>query len=257
MELYRKIINFGDLHIDEQKKLIYDYDKNINYSQEFYDDFKACRVNAFEKINSSIIRSDEFKKLYNSDLSNKYGINIFELNGEDFYLYAHVSKIKENDLEFPFKEDNTLPTISMSLIGKDNISLYRPMSDFIILGFNNLNIENIIHIFNSDSYTSYLKGTSKFQRIYSPDKLLKESHGYNEILYKKNKFFKLEPFCIICYNEIRDIDVYFSKKQKLPIIKINTLKYTKTGFPEDMYESIYLDAQKARDIEYYNSYFKY
>ena len=48
-----------------------------------------------------IIKNDELSKLKSKDLSNKYGINIYELNGENFNLFVHVASIKDTN-KFPF-----------------------------------------------------------------------------------------------------------------------------------------------------------
>ena len=253
LNFYKNILNFYNLNLDEQKQLFYMYDKNVSYIDNFYADFLKCKMHSYNNINNSIITKDNLDQLFNKDLSDLYKTKIYELNGEDFFLYVHVSRINDK-LEFPYNRNNDRKTLSLSLIGSDNITTYKPRRDYVILGFDYLDPNKIMHLANSDSYSSSLNSTNKFQRIYEPSDLLRRTFGYNEILYKKRDKDELWPTCIICFDEIGDTDLYYSKKEGLPIIKINSLKYKKGGAIEDRIESIYIDEIKAKEIESYNIY---
>lgn len=249
LELYKKVLNFYNLNIEEQKELYYSYNSNINYSLDFYDDFQNCKKHSYNKINENIINKEQLSKYYNSKLSKEKGVNIYELNGEDFYLYAHVCKL-ENKYIFPF-EENSDKTISLSLIGKNNTGTYKTIFESITFGFENIDTNNIIHLFNSDSYTHSYGGSKKIQKIYTPKDFLLETYGYNEILYSQKNNCSIYPSYIICFNEIRDIDLYFSKLKNLPVIMINTLNYRKNHSMEDMLESNYKSAEEASNISSY------
>jgi len=250
LKFYKDILNFHNLDIKEQKQLFNSYDSNINYIENFYDDFSNCKKNSYKRINDNIINSEELNKLYNKNLSNEYGLNIYELDKEPFYLYAHVSKLDSDVTKFPFKKSSNR-TISLSLIGDKNIGTYNPPFEHITLGFKNLKPENVIHLFNSDSYTAEYKSSNKIQKIYTPDNLLLDTYGYNEILYSQTEEDNLYPSYIICFDEIRDIDLYFAKKENLPIIKINTLHYRKSGIIEDSMENKYRNADETKNISSY------
>lgn len=245
--LYKKILNFHNLSLKEQKDLFYNYDSNINYKENYYDDFSMCKKHSYLKINDSIIKKEQLNKLKNKELSSKYNVNIYELNGENFYLYVHASKVKNND--FPFKKGSN-DVISLSLIGHENIGTYKTIFENILLGFENLNENNIIHLFNSDSYTSN-KGSKKIQGIYTPEKLLSSTYGYNEILYSEKNIANFYPSYIVCFDNIRDIDLYFAQKENLPIIKINSIVYRKCNLIEDRLENTYMDADEASEISSY------
>lgn len=253
LELYKKVINFHNLNIDEQKELYYTYNSNINYSSDFYDDFKNCKKHSYNKMNENIINKEQLSKYYNNKLSREKGINIYELNGEDFYLYVHVCKLtKENKYFFPF-EENSDKAISLSLIGKNNIGTYKTIFESITFGFESIDTNNIIHLFNSDSYTAKYNGSRKLQKIYTPKDFLIETYGYNEILYSQKNNGSIYPSYIICFNEIRDIDLYFSKLKNLPIIKINTLNYRKTSDISDILEDRYKNADELGNITSYRT----
>lgn len=250
---YKKILNFYNLSVEEQKQLYYDYNKDINYISNFYDDFNFCKVHSYEMINNSIIKPSKLNSLCNYKLSLEKGVNIYELNTEEFYIYVHVCSIKDSDNKtFPFKKSNN-STISLSLIGNNYIGTYKPIYENIILGFDKLNPSNIIHLYNSDSYTGGYKSSRKVQKIYSPKELLKDTYGYNEILYSQKNIEDFYPSYIICFDNIRDIDLYFAHKEKLPIIKINSLNLRRSNNTEDSLENIYISADEASNISSYRN----
>ena len=245
---YNQILNFHNLSIEEQKNIYYNFNPNNNYSLYFYEDFSNCKQHSYNKINESIINKENLNKYYNSNLSTKNKTTIYELNGDDFYLFVHACKLKkENNKLFPF-EKNSNKTISLSLIGKDNIGVYKPFFENILLGFEKINPRNIIHLFNSDSYTMSYNGSKKIQKIYTPRDFLYETYGYNEILYSQKNNECIYPSYIVCFDEIRDIDLYFSKLIKLPIIKINTLKYRKNSIIEDCLEKRYKSSEELENV---------
>ena len=249
--LYNQLLKFHDLNLEQQKKLYYNYNSNINYSLNFYEDFFNCKKHSYNKINESIIKKDDLNKCYNDKLSKEKGTNIYELDGQEFYLFVHVCKLKKDKKKnFPFdKQSNN--TISLSLIGKENIGTYKLPIENIILGFKTINPNNIIHLFNSDSYTASYNGSKKIQKIYTPKDLLYETYGYNEILYSQKNNGYIYPSYIICFDEIRDIDLYFSKLENLPIIKINSLNYRKNSNISDILEDRYKGADELENITSY------
>lgn len=248
---YNQILNFHNLSLEEQKNLYYSYNENINYSLDFYNDFKVCKQHSYNKLNECIINNDTLNKYYNDKLSKEKQTNIYELNGEEFYLFVHACKLnKENPKIFPF-EKNSTQTICLSLIGKENIGVYNPAFSNILFGFGKINPNNIIHLSNSDSYTKSYEGTEKIQKIYTPKDLLYDTYGYNEILYSQKNNKNIYPTCIVCFNEIRDIDLYFSKLENLPIIKINSLNYRKNSNISDMLEDRYKSADELENIASY------
>lgn len=250
LNFYNQILNFHNLSFEEQKKLYYNFNKNINYSLNFYDDFQNCKKHSYNKMNECIINEDNLTKYYSAKLSEEKHTNIYELNGEEFYLFVHVCKLKENKKIFPFEKKSD-KAISLSLIGKENIGTYKASTKNIILGFETINPDNIIHLFNSDSYTKSYNGSKKMQKIYTPKDLLYDTYGYNEILYSQKNNQSIYPSYIICFNEISDIDLYFSKLENLPIIKINTLNYRKNSNISDILEDRYKSADEASNISSY------
>ena len=81
--------------------------------------------------------------------------------------------------------------------------------------------------------------------MYTPQGLIDDTKGYNEIVYQeKNKNIQLEkvkPDYVICYDDIKEGDLKVAKNYNLPIVLIDTKKYNfKDGAPsvedEDAYK---------------------
>lgn len=252
LDLYKKIAKFHDLNVYEQKQLFFDYNNNIDYSKEFYEDFYNCKMHSYKKINDNLIYLNKNNSIYNKELSKEKNIDIYELDGEEFYAYVHSTLIRyhNDELVIPFKKGGS-KTISLSLIGKDSIGIYGRKEDNIIFGFDKLNIENIMHISNSDSFTSHEYGTNKFQQIYTPQELLYKTIGYNEILYSEKNLNEFWPSFIVCFDEIRDVDLEMASKMNLPIVKISSLKYRKTGGINDINWDKYKTSTEASQITSY------
>lgn len=217
LNIYKKIYNFYNLTTKEQINLFNELDNNINYKEMFYNDFITLKKHSYNSIKEGLININNLNK------SNKYN-NTYELNGEDFYLLVHhTNLIKETGGTFN-KPSNTL---SLSLISHNYMNTFKDPSHNIILGFD-IDINNIIHLYESDSFSEELEGSRRLQRLYTKEDLINNTKSYNEILVlNKNNYNNsyLSPKYVICFDTILEGDKKLSEIYNIPIILINTDKY--------------------------------
>lgn len=146
-------------------------------------------------------------------------------------------------------------TLSFSLISDDNFTTFRNKEENILLGFD-LDVDNIIHLYESDSFSSGLNSSNRVQRLYTSPVLVEKTKGYNEILIR-NKDFDGEnilfPSYVVCFDEIKIGDIDFSKKYDLPIVLINSSKYTPKKGTIDVVGESYVDNYSSSflDIDTY------
>lgn len=245
--LYKKIVNYENIDFKEKKDFMNLFDDNINYCEKFYEDFYNCRMHSYKTIVDSLVNLKEDNHLYSQDLSTKYGISIYELNGEEFYSLVHNTSVRKNcykDIEI-----KDLPTISCALIGDKNVCVHGSY-DSVFFGYFNFNYKNIMHVCNTDSFSCGLESSNKVQFIGTPESLIDESIGNNEILISEVND-KLIPDYIVCFNDITEYDVMLANDMSIPILKINTKCYeAKSGF-ECYGRNYYFDYKQCSKVKKY------
>lgn len=248
LDLYKDIMNFNNMSIDSIKSFFNKY-KNLDNATRFYDDYSSVKKKSYEKINDDLFKPNQSSKLYNEELSKKYGRDVYYLDGDNFNLCIHSTRYRES-LESLWM--NNKKTVSLSIIGNKNINYFNSGTNDIIFGFNHLKVDNIMHLSNTDSYTSHEYGTDKIQKIYSTDKLMNDTKGYNEILYSEKNLVDFKPDFIVAFDFITDKQLEVANYFNLPIVLINSSKYLKNSGLESLNENKYLDAREANNIENYD-----
>ena len=233
--IYKKILNFENLNYDERKELYYACAKYENLAELFYDDYRKCRDNTYNNLIDLAINPKKMYNLLSIEKTKKYGVPIYELNGENFYAFVHITgpyKYNPNFYVEAWKE-GLYDSVSLSFIGNNNITTFGDPKESIAFGFSKLDYKRIIHLRNSDSFSNYNSMDYCFsdyiQKMYTPANLIKETRGYNEIVYQeKSRNIKLDtivPDYVMCYDEVTDSDINVAKYYNLPIVLINTKKY--------------------------------
>lgn len=234
-KIYKKILNFENLNYDERKELYYACAKYENLAELFYDDYRKCRDNTYNNLIDLAINPKKMYNLLSIEKTKKYGVPIYELNGENFYAFVHITgpyKYNPNFYVEAWKE-GLYDSVSLSFIGNNNITTFGDPKESIVFGFSKLDYKRIIHLRNSDSFSNYNSMDDCFsdyiQKMYTPANLIKETRGYNEIVYQeKSRNIKLDtivPDYVMCYDEVTDSDINVAKYYNLPIVLINTKKY--------------------------------
>lgn len=233
--IYKKILNFENLNYDERKELYYACAKYENLAELFYDDYRKCRDNTYNNLIDLAINPKKMYNLLSIEKTKKYGVPIYELNGENFYAFVHITgpyKYNPNFYVEAWKE-GLYDSVSLSFIGNNNITTFGDPKESIVFGFSKLDYKRIIHLRNSDSFSNYNSMDDCFsdyiQKMYTPANLIKETRGYNEIVYQeKSRNIKLDtivPDYVMCYDEVTDSNINVAKYYNLPIVLINTKKY--------------------------------
>ena len=194
---------------------------NQNSSMIFYEDLRKCKYESYKMINDSL--KSNAKK--NNNLSHKYNVDVYDYNGEEFYMLIHnTGKNNSNDI-FALKTDIT----SLSLISDKRMKYYNDFDSSIVLGFDDIDIDSIMHVYNSDSFSMFSKDdeiltTKKINKLYTPRDLMIETHGYNEIIYRN--IYSLKPKYVLCFDgNITNLHIEICNKFNIPIRNINRKKY--------------------------------
>ena len=236
-DLYYKLLKFYKLTYPEKIELYNEIKENQNGISEFYDDFKTCFYDSIKRIQDSLL---DVSKLTKSELSHKYNVDVYELNGEEFkMLISHTNIDRDYLYEGEIWKKNK-EYASLSLISDKCLNTFRNPSTNIIVGFTDINYLNVMHIHHADSYSKEENGSNRIIELFTPDNLIKNTKAYNEILIKNSN--TLTPSYIVCYDEIKEGDVEASiSLGRIPLILIHTKKYSSAKkmvtFDDDCYFS--------------------
>ena len=236
-DLYYKLLIFSKLTYSEKIDLYNEIKSNPSVISEFYDDFKTCFNDSIKKIQDSLL---DVNKLTKSELSHKYNVDVYELNGEEFkILISHTNMNRDYLYEGEVWKKNK-EYASLSLISDKCLNTFRNPSTNIIVGFTDINYLNVMHIHHADSYSKEENGSNRIIELFTPDNLIKNTKAYNEILIKNSN--TLTPSYIVCYDEIKEGDVEASiSLGRIPLILIHTKKYSSAKkmvtFDDDCYFS--------------------
>ncbi len=234
-KLYKEIQNFENLSFEDRKRIYNECLKYNNLVEIFYDDYKNSQNKSYKDLISAAINPRNMSKQLSLQKSELYGVPVYELKGEEFFAFIHVSGQSKYDpnLKLNVWKEKLHDGLSLSYIGSKNIRTYNNPKDLIAFGFSNLDYTRFVHLRNSDSFSNYdsLSGihSDYVQKMYTPENLVKETIGYNEIVYqeksKKIELSKLMPDYVICYNDISIADKEVAKYYNIPIVVIDTNAY--------------------------------
>lgn len=215
-QLYEMVIKFNELSVYEIIDLYNKMKRMDALDKLLYDDIKTVKNRSYEMFNESFIKLEERKELEDKELTKEYGVKVYKLDGEDFTALVHVGKVDKNSLE---------KTISLSVIGNNGIGMYDDFSRGIIMGYEKLDANRVMHVYNGDSFSEGIYGTDRVNKIFTPDDLIRKTNYFNEILYSEQDGNVLFPDYVVCKDEIDGESIDYAKEHNLPIVIINTLKY--------------------------------
>ena len=243
LKYYNLIMNFDKYDINTMIKIYKIMPKDIG--TWLYEDFRKCQNVSYNLINKETV---DIFKLKEEKVD---GNSIYELNGEEFVLLVNTLIYRRSEDDIKWGNDRS-KTLSLTLIGNESLGTYREQDEYLIVGFKNININDIMHVYHSDSFSSYEDSTNRVNEIYTPHELLSNTKGYNEILVSQNEMKNtlLKPDYVVCYDKVLEEDIKSAKKLgNIPIIVINTkcysMKYSGIEYEENNY---------VRDIEDLYSY---
>lgn len=238
LTLYEQILNIDNLSYNEKINL-HQKLSQINMVEKFYDDIRNAKNKMYENINNVILKKDNIGNFKNNELSNKYGVNIYTLDGTPFYaLVKSVGTLKGeilNEVKLHSRKDGG----SFSIDSGYKLNTFNKPNYTYNLAYDGFSSEQVVHAFTEDSYSNYDRNsedtTPKINKIMMPYEFVTESPYYNELVISQvnekkttemdDKIPMLKPFAIYCYDEICANDIESAKRLGLDIILINTKKY--------------------------------
>ena len=238
LTLYEQILNIDNLSYNEKINL-HQKLSQINMVEKFYDDIRNAKNKMYENINNVILKKDNIGNFKNNELSNKYGVNIYTLDGTPFYaLVKSVGTLKGeilNEVKLHSRKDGG----SFSIDSGYKLNTFNKPNYTYNLAYDGFSSEQVVHAFTEDSYSNYDRNsedtTPKINKIMMPYEFVTESPYYNELVISQvnekkttemdDRIPMLKPFAIYCYDEICANDIESAKRLGLDIILINTKKY--------------------------------
>lgn len=232
--LYQKIVNI-DMLSSQEKIELHNELKQYNMMEIFYDDMTFARKQVREALKDYAMVKDELVKFKDEELSNEYGVDVYNINDNPFFA------IVKSGIRF---EDSLPVGHSYSLVGNGCISVFGSLknSNTYVYDASDLNPEQIVHIFPKDSYTLYQpfsfteKATDRVEQLMMPDELLYNKRTYNEVLILEqgsmqtdidSRIPKLKKIALYCVDQITAKDVETVKIHNIGIMLINSKKYNK------------------------------
>ncbi len=242
--LYITTLNINNLSSIELINL-YKKTKKINLSEILYNDIRTCKNISYTLLKESLLKRKNLLKNLDTNLSMKHGVEIYTLQGEEFFTMVHASGVykHESNLTYNYMLSNNQGACSCSIIDEFHLELFKNPHDYIVYGFEDFDINSIIHVYHNDSFSDNEYAienetipTNNVNKIYTKEMLMKNStDGYNEIITmtKKNntdrEIYKniksLEAKYILCYDIVTKFDIDYSKKHNLYIVLIKTKYY--------------------------------
>ena len=192
--------------------------KDSTLVSSFYDDLSLSKESSYQLMKDSCLKIESIKNLKDKELSSKYNLDIYKLNDMPFNMLVSCRST------IPIGEGRS-PRNCYSLISNYNLNVFNEKG--IIYGFNDFQINNIMHVYEGDSFSenNSFKSTNLINRIRIPDEIL-SSNMMNEIQIKnpkigENKYTRLLPNYIICFNELNEKSKNAATILNIPIIIIN------------------------------------
>lgn len=240
-QLYKNILHLDDLAFDEKIKL-HEEMKAYNLKEKFYDDIRNAKNKSYQMINQEILNEKKLKEYQNEELSNKYGVNIYVLDGQPFKaLVKSFNDSKSYVLGRYFSHNNSLYG-SFSLDGSEKLQIFTNPREYYNILYESLNEEQVIHTFSVDSFTSRPSKydnnlTDRFNEILTPESIINNSDNYNEILIRQASESRPSEIderipvpkmvSLYCYDEITPFDIESAKALGIGITVVLTRNYSK------------------------------
>ena len=218
ISLYKNVSDWSNLSMID-KLNIYNTYKNSNLNTKFYEDINKCRIHSYNRIKDELY----IPNVKNDQLSKKYGVDIYYLDGENFSMVVRGLNNKYNEKSFLKRE-------CFSLINNDNTSTINSKYHY---GYYNFDVNKIFSVSEQDAFScdTLNEGNNKrINRIMTSDELASYSE-INEIQIKKDDT-ALYPDYVVAFNKISLDEVEEAFRLNIPIVLINEEKYNKKSLKQ-------------------------
>ena len=248
LKIYNEFLKVGDLSFKEKLDYFKKNYQRTDLMELFYDDMRKVKDDCYKELVNSSLKPNKNLAIYNKDLSNKFDLDVYYLNGEEFFAFVRCFQVERDDLsdniDYLFSRNNRYG-YSFSYISNYNISTIDESNKNVILLYDNIDYNDIIYVHHADLHTGKINKlidtyvSQKENELTTPHLLSINTKSYNEIYIKGEK--EIKPCSLVCYDEVTINDVNFAKKYHLSIVIINSKKYrAKKAFDEDYDEYSYI-----------------
>ena len=213
--------------------------KTLDLSVEHKANFEKLKKESYDLLARNCTEFTKKASFYSKELSNRFGCDIYYLDGEEFYSFVRTNvdvKKYKNKIDYekqvviqiptpqPTKEEIARLSTSFTYIGKENVQTYQNPNEYLTLLYRGVTGANIKHVYHDDS-ESNSEITDCQSELHTPQTLLNETAKYPEIMI--DDFTGIEPCAIMCLDRATEWDIEFSKRNNLPIVIINSAKYNR------------------------------
>lgn len=240
IDTYSKLLVLDDLSYDAVLKLHTGL-KEHSMVEEYYDHFRSAKDKQADLIEKAMLTEDSVQKFKDERLSNRAGVPIYILDGEEFYALVKCSHTNKN---VPLKGGYHLfmgDGGSFSLDGSNKLKTFIDPKEAYTFIYKSIPKRQIVHTYPVDSASLYSRdldaATHRVYELLLPEELISKSKSYNEIVLAlpnkqkgndelQSSLEKPELLGIYCYDTITDNDVISAKNLGIGIVLVKTKNYT-------------------------------
>lgn len=242
IEFYSRLLDMDTMSYEELKEL-HERLKKYPAKENLYDDFRTAKDRAIILMNHSVLNKESIQKYKDNVLTEKYGVDVYVLDGDDFFAYIRGYEIFKTDtlMKNPVRQD--IDRNSYSLVGTSQLGTFlNPKQSFNFIYLTPMPVNQVAHVCSGPSYSiSYERNVTEaspwLYEICTPESLLDTKDEYTEIVVNvpnserndelNSKLIHPEIFGIFCYDEIMDVDVDSAKYMGKSIVLVKTESYEK------------------------------
>ena len=226
--LYRVILNMDSIDSGEILEL-YKRLKDVDMAYIFYNDMRLIKDKSYDFIKKDLDDSNYTKRSKDMDLSNKYGIDVFDYRDSNYTMLVRA-------IGNPYREITSNKRDCYTIMNSDNPNLMS--SSGFVYGYYGFDNDAILHMFEEDDYSIDIRfsnndkeniGTEVVNRIMTSEELATSSYIFSEIqiINKKvedksrNLYKAMKPDYLICFDEAKERQIMEAKRLEIPIIIIS------------------------------------
>ena len=199
--------------------------KDKNVALMFYEDLRKTKDKAYDDIKKDMFQPENSQIKEDEELSNKYGIPVFDLREKNYVMLTRCLSSKHKKLNYNRRDCYTI-------LSNDNSKVFYD-SDYIY-GYSGFDNDCVLHMFEGDAFSGDVKnnelstGSDRVNRIMSGRELANASDWYSEVqivnkksVERREMFETLKPSFLIVYDEIDEKNLEEAKRKNIPICIIS------------------------------------
>lgn len=224
LNFYKKVLEIDKMDVKTKLDFYNEY-KDKKVYEEFYDDLRNSKNDAYSKINNKLINIYEHSNYKSESLSTEYDTMVYDLRDKEYYMLVRYMRF--------FRDKSYRERKCYTIINNNKTDTFGDNEYGMLYGYNSFDIDNVLHMNESDSFsapTNDANASSRYpNRIMTPEQITNSYFGYNEIQiinnYIDNGTYDVKkPDFIVCKDKIREKDVHESKRLNIPIVLIKSQK---------------------------------